>query len=101
MKRRDKVGGVARYLTGATGIVGIRATATKEIEAPLPYHLSVSVNRVLHHWYADIKAMPATGIHACIRYDGGIQTVAEAWVGMRLDHFATLLKAHHDMRGER
>lgn len=94
--RRDKGLAVARYLTGASGIPGIRWTGHKALEAPYPYRLSLTTSGVTAHWTGDIAAIDPSGIGGAVKYGLGMPDIPSAYVGMRLDHFCSLIGLHYE-----
>ena len=96
--RANKGRAVTRYLTGSTAIPsllwdGIRGS----IEAPSPYVIDVTTSRKLQNWH-DLLREEHKGTHIAIRYDKGMDSIDQAWVGMTLRDFAPLLQAHYESR---
>jgi hypothetical protein len=94
--RRDKGLSVTRYLTGHAGIAGLTWDGVRgQILAPPPYQIDLTTSRKLQNWHDLLGAeLPTT--HIAIRYDYGMDSIGQAWVGMQLHHFVPLLQAHYD-----
>ena len=99
MSRNDKGRAISRYLTGSTGIPSLYWNNTT-VESPPPYDFTVTTARKLMLWHEHIRG-GNHGIPIAIRYDHDLDSVADAWVGMRLEHFAPLLKAHYESISDR
>lgn len=103
-ERRGKGLALARYLTGHTGIPLLSWNgAASKIDAPFPYTMEVATARKLDTWHAMIRGFPEDSVAMAIRYDHSVPTIDQAWVGMQLRPFTTLLAAHYDTirhRGE-
>lgn len=96
--RRDKGKAVARYLTGRTGIPSLHwAGVDNSIDAPAPYVIDLTTSRKLQNWHDSIRE-EGQGIRIAIRYDGSMDSVEQAWVGISLRDFAPLLQAHYESR---
>lgn len=96
--RANKGNAIARYLLGRTGIVGISwDSATGSISMPYPYQIDLTTSRKLQNWHDRLASYPSqpTPIHACVRYDNGMEDITNAWVGMKIDPFIEMLSAHH------
>ena len=89
---------VGRYLTGSTGIPMLSwDLSTGRIIAPPPYVLDVTTSRKLQNWYDLIRAdTDSHTVHAVIRYDYTLDSIEQAWVGMNMRTFSTLLTAHYE-----
>mgnify|MGYP006286550341 CR=1 FL=1 len=97
-KRTDKGNALTRYLTGHTGIPFLKWDGiTSSIDAPSPYEIEVTTARKLQLWH-DLLRQEKPGVHIVIRYDNGMPSLEQAWVGMRLRDFAPLLQAHYESR---
>ena len=95
-ERHHKIARIARYLTGAAGIPGIRMEAMA-IHAPVPFRFTVTTDRKYEDWGDHIyHDSPDGRISVHIRYYNRMPDPASAWVGMRLDQFAVLLKAYQE-----
>lgn len=96
--RSSKGQGVARYLTGATGIPMLHwDSGTSRISAPPPYLLDVTTSRKLQNWHDLIRSdTDSHSMHAVIRYDMSIDSIEQAWVGMNMRTFSTLLTSHYE-----
>lgn len=95
-ERATKGRAVTRYLTGHTGIPlltwdGIRG----RIDAPPPYLIDVTTSRKLENWHNLLREQPPGGLSIAIRYDNGMPSLDQAWVGMQLRSFTPLLTAHY------
>jgi hypothetical protein len=96
--RRDKGKAVTRYLTGSTGIPSLHWEGMgNSIEAPSPYVIDLTTARKLENWH-EILRTEGPGIRIAIRYDGSLDSVEQAWVGLSLRDFAPMLKAHYESR---
>lgn len=95
--RRDKGLALARFLTGHTGIPMLSWTGNG-IDAPPPYFFDVTTSRSLEKWHNHLRGYKDTGSehHFAIRYDLSMDSVGQAWVGMSMDTFVTLLSAHYE-----
>ena len=96
--RNGKGNAVTRYLTGSTGIPMLSWNySDSRVLAPPPYLLDVTTSRKLQHWHDLIRSdtSPDT-IHAVIRYDMSMDSIEQAWVGMNMRTFSTILTAHYD-----
>jgi hypothetical protein len=72
-------------------------TSTSRITAPPPYVLDVTTSRKLQNWHDLIRSdTDSHVIHAVIRYDMSIDSIDQAWVGMNMRTFASLLTAHYE-----
>lgn len=96
--RRDKGLALTRYLTGVTGIPFLKWDGiVSSIDAPAPYDIDVVTSRKLQNWHDKLRE-EIPGVHIVIRYDNGMPSLEQAWVGMRLRDFAPLLQAHYESR---
>jgi hypothetical protein len=100
--RRDKGRALTRYLTGSTGIPflawdGIHGA----IDAPSPYKIDVTTSRSLGNWHDLIRGINSASQHMVIRYDYNMDSVADAWVAMKLGGFVPLLTAHYQTISDR
>lgn len=94
-KRADKGRAVARYIATEGGIPTAAFNGMGNwIELPYPYHAKVVTDRSLGRITEYLQQV--TDIGFVIRYDGGMQTVSDATVTMRIDAFAALLKHHYE-----
>ena len=101
-ERTTKGNAVTRYLTGRTGIPMLTWNGQhSRIQAPPPYSFDVVTARKLQWWHDAIRDCTNDGIQAVIRYDNSIPTLDEAWVGMHLSTFSTLLTTHYDANRDR
>lgn len=102
--RADKGRSLARYLVGHSGIPLLTWNGLLgQVDAPYPYVIPVTTGRKLDHWHTAIRALPEDRIGIAIRYDNSLPSIDQAWVGMQLRPFTTLLTAHYDTirhRGE-
>jgi hypothetical protein len=102
--RRDRGLAVARYVVGASGIPGVRWTGQIPLDAPYPYQLGLTTSRVHVHWTDAIAELDPKRVGGIIKYDGSIPDIPSAMVGMRLDHFCSLIGMHYEQhvkgRGE-
>lgn len=97
-RRTDKGNALTRYLTGKTGIPFLKWDGVfGRIEAPAPYKIDVTTSRKLQNWHDTLRE-EAPEVHIAIRYDNGMDSLEQAWVGMRLKDFAPLLQAHYESR---
>lgn len=103
--RRDKGLALSRYLTGHTGIP-LLAWDQKagRVDAPFPYVIDVVTERNFDPWSELLRREndPLT-LNMSILYHYGMDSIDQAWVGMQLRPFTTLLTAHYDTirhRGE-
>jgi len=95
--RTDKGRAVTNYLTGSTGIPSLLWDGNRgSIDAPRPYVISVTTARKLQEFH-DLIREEHKGTHIAIRYDRGMDSVADAWVGMTLHNFAPLLQTHYEI----
>jgi len=98
VKRNDKGRAVTRYLTGHTGIPSLAWDgSTSMITAPPPYKPFVSTDNAWWRFrqYLDLRE-DTVGIPFVVRYDKTINGVDKAIVGIHLDNFADLVKAHYE-----
>lgn len=94
--RTTKGQGLTRYLTGHTGIPLLKWDGTHgRIDAPPPYHIDVTTSRKLQGWHDLIREGLPGGLSIAIRYDNGMPSLDQAWVGMQLRSFVPLLTAHY------
>lgn len=98
--RADKGRALNRYLTGSTGIPFLTWNGMT-IEAPAPYRFSVTTSRSVQNWIDNIRLTNSDQPHMAIRYDYNMNSVADAWVGMRLGAFVPLLTAHYNSISDR
>lgn len=97
-KRTDKGNALTRYLTGHTGIPFLKWDGVfGSIDAPAPYEIDVTTSRKLQSWH-DLLREEKPSVHIVIRYDNGMDSLEQAWVGIRLKDFAPLLQAHYEAR---
>lgn len=95
--RRDKGLALARYLLGNTGIPMLSWDGVVScIDAPPPYHISVTTSRKLGNWHDNIRESVPGELSIAIRYDNGMPSLDQAWVGMQLRSFLPLLTAHYE-----
>ena len=97
--RANKGNAIARYMLGNTGIPGISWNSTTgSISMPYPYIIDLTTSRKLQNWHDRLASYPeaASPIHACIRYDNGMDGIPSAWVGIKIDPFIQLITAHHE-----
>lgn len=95
--RADKGRALASYLTGHTGIPLLAWDGMRgRIDAPPPYTITVTTSRKLQNWHDDIRESLPGGLSIAIRYDNGMPSLDQAWVGMQLHTFVPLLTAHYD-----
>lgn len=66
------------------------------IDAPYPYEFDVTTSRSLENWYTELRKEPTDRLRFCIRYDNSLPSLEQAWVGMHLSTFTTLLTSHFD-----
>lgn len=97
-RRTEKGNALTRYLTGRTGIPFLKWDGVNSsIDAPAPYEIDVTTSRKLQNWH-DLLRQEVPGVHIVIRYDNGMDSIEQAWVGMPLKDFAPLLQAHYEAR---
>lgn len=98
MKRGDKGKAVARYLTGHTGIPGLRFDGVQSIvEAPRPYSIDVVTDAKWTRFGDKVKATSnVSGLPFVVRYDAYIDSVDTAIVGCNLHTFSVLLHRYHN-----
>lgn len=102
MKRKDKGERIIRYITGNSGIPGISYQyEANAVNAPYPYKLGVTTAAQNWRFMQAVRELPHDRIGGIVRYDGYVQTVDEAVVGMRLDTFCQLLAVHYETIRER
>ena len=95
--RTDKGKAITRYLTGHTGIPALSWNGgLGGVDAPPPYSIDVTTSRKLENWHELIRNGKPDGIGISIRYDMGMPSLEEAWVGMQLRSFIPLLTAHYE-----
>jgi len=102
-KRSTKGKAVTRYLTGHTGIPLLTWNGENNtITAPAPYEPYVSTDGAWWRFrqYLD-ERQESTGIPFVVRYDGSIENVDTAIVGIRLRHFAPVLAEHYKSIADR
>lgn len=98
--RADKGRTLTRYLTGSTGIPFLTWNGVT-VEAPAPYKFSVTTSRSIQNWAENVRAITGDQPHMAIRYDYNMDSVADAWVGMRLGAFVPLLTLHYNSISDR
>ena len=103
--KRDKGMALARYLVGHAGIPGLAWNhSLSQVDAPFPYIVVVETQRNLDPWHAMLRTDgPADRLKMSILYHYGMDSLDQAWVGMQLKPFTTLLTTHYDTirhRGE-
>lgn len=95
--RTDKGKALTRYLTGHTGIPMLTWDGLQSrIDAPPPYLIDVTTSRKLENWHALLREQLPGGLSIAIRYDNGMPSLDQAWVGMQLRSFLPLLTAHYE-----
>lgn len=101
--RATKGNALARYLTGSTGIPFISWDGhDSRVNMPSPYSVDVTTARKLQVWHDNIRSdVPDHMIHASVRYDMMFDSIEQAWVGMNLRSFSTLLATHYDANRDR
>jgi hypothetical protein len=93
--RREKGMAITRYLTGHCGIVGLSWDGTcNQILSPSDYQIDVTTSRKLDNWHQLLR-QETTNAHISIRYDLGMDSINQAWVGMQMSDFVPLLTAHY------
>lgn len=99
--RSDKMHALKRYLVGTTGIPSI-SLENMGITGPFPYRFTVTTSRKLQNWHDNINGnCEPKRLNIHIRYDRSLDSVADAWVGMRLEEFVQLLQSHEETLKER
>ena len=98
--RADKGRAIVRYLLGHTGIPALRWTPNG-VESPPPYNITILTAARMEDWRIAMNARPKSGINIVVRYDGYVDGLENAWVGMRLSEFVPLLKLHYDDNQDR
>lgn len=93
-RRSDKGRAIARYLTGRTGVPFIR-WENNGIAAPYPYVIHAITDMKIER-FREALNKPTQGLNIVVRYDGLINDLNDAWVGMRLDDFVVLMQAHYE-----
>ncbi len=97
VSRLERGNRVARYVTGHAAIPGISYEYdTSDLTAPFPYRLKVTTGAQHWRFMEAVAQMPQSSIGAVIRYDKYIDTVDQAVVGIQLEAFCRLLKAHYE-----
>lgn len=99
-RREEKGRAVARYLTGRTGIPFIRWEQGRNIDAPYPYKITL-VTEAKIEGFREALNTPRSGLNIVVRYDGFIDNIDNAWVGMSLQDFVYLLQAHYESNKDR
>lgn len=102
IKRSEKGTRIARYITGHAGISDVRYSMDHGrvlIDLPAPYGTEVTTDRVSDRFFKSIRDNADNGLSFTIRYDGTIDGVDNAYVGMTLRTFTQLLKAHYEKEG--
>lgn len=95
--RTQKGNALTRYLTGHTGIPLLKWDGQHgRIDAPPPYHIDVTTSRKLELWHEHLRNAVPGGLSIAIRYDAGMPSLDQAWVGMQLRSFVPLLTAHYE-----
>lgn len=95
--RTTKGAALTRYLTGHTGIPLLTWDGQHgRIDAPYPYQIDVTTSRKLQTWHDLLREELPAGIGINIRYDNGMPSIDQAWVGMQLRSFVPLLTAHYE-----
>lgn len=95
--RTSKGLGLTRYLTGHTGIPMLRWDGLRShIDAPPPYRIEVTTSRKLQNWHDLIREETPGQLGIVLRYDNGMPSMDQAWVGMQLHSFVPLLTAHYN-----
>lgn len=93
-KRVDKGRAVARYIATEAEIPTAMFNGSANwIDLPYPYTAKVATDRSLVRITEYLQQV--TNIGFVIRYDGGMESVRDATVTMKLDQFVHLLKAHN------
>lgn len=94
--RRDKARAVTRYLSGHSAIPTLYLDgATNIISGPPPYGFRIVTDRSSPRFFGYIKSAPRGGINPVIRYDGEIDNLEDAIVGIRLSEFVQLIAEHY------
>jgi hypothetical protein len=102
IKRADKLARVCRYLTGATGMTGIRYEASDNtIYLPYPHAGRLVTDRRQQRLFDYLKAAPDSKMNVVIKYDGDNPTVDETPVVMTLRTYSILLACYHEVKGDR
>ena len=90
--RRDRGRSIANYITRATGIPLIEYQHGG-VTAPSPYQFKL-VTDMKWSRFQDGLPIDPDSLTAAIRYDKHIPNVPNAIIGMRLQSFVPLLRAH-------
>lgn len=101
--RRDKGQSIARFITVATGIPGVRWAGNSMLDMPYPYQAHVTTARKLQSWHDAIAATSQSDrpVAIAIRYDNGMPDVAHAWAAMPLSTACLLIGHHYETIRER
>lgn len=98
MNRVDKGKAVSRYLTAATGIPLLRFDKeTSRIIGPPPFRFYVTTDAAGWRFFQGIRELD----DFVIRYDKYVGVVEDAYVGMKLSTFATLLTSQYNSLQDR
>lgn len=98
MSRVDKGKAVSRYLTAATGIPLLSFDKdTSRIVGPPPFEFVVTTDAAGWRFFQAIRSTDSP----VIRYDGYVGVVEDAYVGMKLSTFATLLSVQYNSLQDR
>lgn len=97
--RRDKGKRVANLITGKTGLI-TEWEPRQGFLTERPYGFTLASDRSLARHAALVNALPPEGMHAVIRFDGGMPGVHDAWITFRIDAGLELLAMHDKLRKE-
>lgn len=93
--RADKGRSVAKYIGGHTGMPFVRWD-NNGLHSPAPYRFDLTTSKKLDNWHNQLREPRTNGLYAAIRYDYTVPTLNDAWVGMHLDDYVTLLTSHYE-----
>lgn len=99
LKRSEKGARIARFIGNHAGWIGLRwDNATSTLNAPFPHAIRVVTERSTVNFMIACRHLPEKGLPVVIRYDGDIESVDRAIVGMTLHTYATLVAGYEEGR---